>query len=232
MKNLIWAAICAAMFTSCSHTLYNPKVLQGNYDTRMDSKQELSIKSKVRIYLSEKDIQGDYEVISLNKYSPMISIPVLMSKKAQTDKKFYEKAVKKAYEQGGNGIIIIAGDCYKVISLNDWDSDNAETAEFTNAILDTRLMDRFNSGEVVNLSPREVKRCVMDLNNEVKFNLKTVKTSKEVEVLGEKIKALQNWNNSQAKPNSKLSKELEAYAKLQQTLKKRIEKKEAKAKKN
>ena len=61
-------AMCIVMFTtSCTHTLYNPKILQGNYDVRMDTKEELEIKGKVKIFLSEKDIAGDYEVISLNQ---------------------------------------------------------------------------------------------------------------------------------------------------------------------
>lgn len=232
MKKLfLLAAVCSVLFsTSCSHTLYNPKVLQGNYDVRMNDKEELEIKSKVRIYLSEKDVQGEYEVISLNLYNPF-TIPLFMSHKAQMTKKFYEKAVKKAYEQGGNGIIVTAGGYYKVISIYSWDSDNAAAGKFVNAILDTSLMSRFNRGEVAKLSPREVKRCVTDLNNEIVFNLKTMKTSQEAKVVGMKIRALQNWSRSQPKSNAKLTKEIEKYNKAHKKLSKKISRKEAKARK-
>ena len=232
MKKLfLLAAVCSVMLTtSCSHTVYNPKVLQGNYDLRMNSKEELNIKGKVRIYLSEKDVQGEYEVISLNLYKPF-TIPVFMSVKGQTNKKFYEKAVKKAYEQGGNGIIIMAGGYYKVISLYNWDSDNAASEKFVNAILDVTLLNRFKNGEIAKLSPREVKRFVTDLDNEIIFNLKTMKTSQEASVVKEKILALQSWNSSQPKSNSKLAKKIEVYLKVHAPLAKRIAKKEAKGKK-
>lgn len=230
MKKLLLLAVCAMFFaTSCTHTLYNPKVLQGNYDIRMDSKEELDIKGKVRIYLSEKDVQGEYEIISLNLYKPF-TIPVLMSVQGQTNKKFYEKAVKKAYEQGGNGIIVMAGGYYKVISLYNWDSDSAASEKFVNSILDVTLLNRFKNGEIAKLTPREVKRFVTDLDNEVMFNLKTMRTSKEANVVKEKILALQSWNSSQRKPDSKLAKKTEAYLKVHAPLAKKIAKKEAKGK--
>ena len=229
MKKLLLLAVCSIFFaTSCTHTIYNPKVLQGHYDLRMDSKDELEMKSKVRIFLSENDVQGDYEIISLNLYKPF-TIPVLMSTQSQINKKFFEKAVKKAYEQGGNGIIVTAAGYYKVISLYNWDSDSAASEKFVNAILDVTLLNRFKSGEIAKLAPREVKRFVTDLDNEIMFNLKTMKTSREAKVVKEKIMALQSWNSSQSKPNSKLIKKVEAYLKAHAPIAKRIAKKEARA---
>ena len=212
--------------TSCCHTLYNTRTLQGNYDARMDTPEELEIKSKVRIFLSEKDIDSEYEIISVNLYTPF-KIPVLMSFKGQITKKFYEKAVKKAYEQGGNGILITAGGYYKVICLHNWDSDNATSAKYVNAILDTSIMDIFTSGNITKMSQREVKRYVTDFANEIKFNLKTTHTSEEVIALGKKIEALTNWNNSQSKPDKKLTKRLDAYQTLHKAMQKKIFKKEA-----
>lgn len=80
------------------------------------------------------------------------------------------------------------------------------------------------------MSPREVKRYVTDFANEIKFNLKTTKTSEEVIVLGKKIEVLTSWNNSQSKPDKKLTKSLDAYRTLQKALQKKISKKEAKNK--
>lgn len=228
MKKLLLLAVCSIFFATSCTQIYNPKVLQGYYDLRMNSKEELEIKSKVRIFLSDTEVQGDYEVISLNLYKPF-TIPVLVSMKGQMRKKFFEKAVKKAYEQGGNGIIVTAAGYYKVINLVNWDSDSAAPDKFVNAILDVTLLNRFKSGEIAKLSPREVKRFVTDLDNEVKFNLKTMKTSEEAKVVKEKIVALQSWNSSQAKPNSRLTKKVEAYLEAHISLAKRIARKEAKA---
>lgn len=229
MKKIYFILAISSMFlaTSCCHTLYNTRTLQGNYDVRMDTPEELDIKSKVRIFLSENDIEGEYDIISVNLYKPF-KIPILMSFKGQITKKFYEKAVKKAYEQGGNGIIINAGGYYKVICLHNWDSDNATSAKYVNAILDTSIMDIFTSGKITKMSQREVKRYVTDFANEIKFNLKTTKTSEEVIVLGKKIEALTNWNNSQFNSDKKLTKRLDVYRTLQKTMQKKIFKKEAK----
>ncbi len=229
MKKIYFILAISSMFlaTSCCHTLYNTRTLQGNYDVRMDTPEELDIKSKVRIFLSENDIEGEYDIISVNLYKPL-TIPIIMSFKGQITKKFYEKAVKKAYEQGGNGIIINAGGYYKVICLHNWDSDNATSAKYINAILDTSIMDIFTSGKITKMSQREVKRYVTDFANEIKFNLKTTKTSEEVIVLGKKIEALTNWNNSQFNSDKKLTKRLDVYRTLHKTMQKKIFKKEAK----
>lgn len=215
------------LFSSCSHTLYNPKVLQGNYDVRMDTKSELEIKGKVRIYLTEKEIDGEYDIISINLYKPF-TFPIFMSQKGQTSKKFYEKAVKKAYKQGGNGIIVMAGGYYKVIALHNWDSDNASAGKYVNAILDTSLMDRFTNGNVAKLSPREIKRCVEDLICEIEFNLQSIKTSSEAQLLEKKIDALYKWNISLSKPDASLDKKIKIYKQMHSVLMKKITKKENK----
>lgn len=228
-KSLICSALsCVIMFSSCSHTIYNTKVLQGNYDLRMDTKEELEIKSKVQIFLSEKDVKDDYEIISINKYGPIFTIPLLYTYKTQIKQKFYEKAVKKAYDLGGNGIIITAGGYYDVISIYNWDSDNVEATSFINSILNTTLLETFTSGRIANLKQREIKRYVEDLRNEIGFNLKTMRTSQEAEIVAQKINALISWNNSQTKLDSKLDKELKAYQKTHQIIQKRILKKENK----
>lgn len=235
-KILFFLTVCSVMLSSCT-AVYNHRTLQGNYDLRMNTKEELEIKGKTRIYLSEKDIEGDYDIISFNRYTPFHSSTLSCRAhdvsgiflKPQMRKKFYEKAIKKAYELGGNAIIVTGIGTYTVISVNNWDSDNAEAAQYVNSILDTSILDKFTSGEIDKYSPREVKRYVSDLNNEIKFNLKSVKTSQEASVLEKKINALLNWNNSQKKPNSKLSKQLLANKKVFAQKQKRILKREAKA---
>ena len=109
--------------SSCTHTLYSPNAMASNYELRMQSKKELAAKSQVQIFLSESEVDGDFTVISLNTYNPL-SIPVIMSFQKQTTKKFYQKAVLKAQEQGGNGIIITSAGIYKVIKLTNVDANN------------------------------------------------------------------------------------------------------------
>ena len=152
MKKIILAvAVFATFILSSCTTSYNTRVMQGNYDIRMDKAEELEIKSKVRIFLSETQIQGEYDVISYNVYKPL-SIPIFASYKSQILKKFYEKAVKYAYNQGGNGVVVNAAGMYKVICIRDWDSDNAQASKFVNSILDTTILDIFESGKVATMA--------------------------------------------------------------------------------
>lgn len=228
MKKIIFAvAVFTTFILSSCTTAYNTRVLQGNYDIRMDNAEELEMKGKVRIFTSESDVKGDYDIISYNVYKPF-TIPIIAGYKGQTLKKFYEKAVKYAYNQGGNGIIITAAGMYKVICIHNWDSDNAQSGKFVNSILDTTLLDIFASNKIANMANREVKRYKTDLINEINFNLKTVKTSEEINVIGKKLTALENWNNNSQKPEKKLTKQLTVYRKLYTALSKRIAKKEAK----
>ena len=207
MKKLLYLVLLGLLITStsCSNKVYNVRELQGNYDVRMNSKEELEAKSKVRIFLSENDVQGDYMVISHNAYEPFI-FPIFMSKQKEIRKKFYENAVKQAYNLGGNGIIITGDNTYQVIGIYNWDSDNAEVVGFTNLILDTELLDKFNDGIVVKASPREIKRYINDMKVEIQLNVKAVTTSEEVLVIEQKLDALQDYNNSLSKTDKKLDK--------------------------
>ena len=55
----------------------------------MKTTEQLTAKSNVKIFLNEKDIKGDYEVISYLTYSPL-TIPIFMSVEKEINKKFYE----------------------------------------------------------------------------------------------------------------------------------------------
>ena len=146
--NVLLILCLALLASSCNHRVYNAKLLQGYYDVRMNTRAELEVKGKVRIFNSVSEVAGDYDVISYNTYKPLLFTSFYMPKM------FYEKAVKKTYNLGGNGVIITSAGSYTVISLSEWDSDNAESAAEVNAILNTALMDKFNSGEIADLSPR------------------------------------------------------------------------------
>ncbi|MBR6749440.1 MAG: hypothetical protein IKM10_02950 [Bacteroidaceae bacterium] len=162
----------------------------------MDSEEELEIKNKVQIFLSEKDINCEYNIISHNLYHPFC-IPIFMSQKNEISKKFYENAVKQAYKLGGNGVIITSVNTYKVINLNQKDGNKKASNGYLNLILDTTLMDKFNNGIVAQLSPQEIKIHINELKSEIEFNVKSVKTLDEVRIIEKKIDALQAYNNSQ-----------------------------------
>ena len=95
MKKTVFLLLSSLILATSCTTVYDAKLMQGYYDMRMDSKSELEVKSKVRIFASEKDLKGEYDVISYNQYKPF-SVPLLMSHKKMVSKKFYEKAAEKA----------------------------------------------------------------------------------------------------------------------------------------
>jgi hypothetical protein len=80
----------------------------------MTSKKELAMKEKVKIFMSEKEVPNEFEVISLNRYTPL-HIPILSPESKKVRKNLLEKAVKNASKQNGNGVLIVDGNYYKVI---------------------------------------------------------------------------------------------------------------------
>ena len=219
--------VCVACVATSCHTVYDARVMRANYDIRMNTPEKLEIKGKVRLFTSDAEIPGKYEVISYNIYNPF-RIPLLLSRKYQYHKRFYDNAVRKAYKQGGNGVVIQSGGYYKVINIIDWDSDNAEAAEFVNSILDRTLLDIFASGDIKKMSPRQIGRYKRDMVNEIYYNLRAAMSSEEVKVIGEKIEALDNWNNSLQTPEKKLAKRLKVFKVVHGSLSKTIAKREAK----
>lgn len=220
------------IFSSCAHTLYPTDTLTYNYGMKMMSDEELQIKARVLVFMSEKEIKGDYSVISVNSYTPL-NIPIIYTTKSQIKKKFFKKAVIKADEQGGNGIIVTAPGFYKVIKIMNWDSDSAKPETFVNLIFDKTVMNKFSNGEVAKMSKSDVKRYEAMFPEEIKLNIKSAKTLEEVAVIREKLAVLEAYNDSLNKPKSSIAKETEEMEKSLNTLEKRIQKKiakEAKAK--
>ena len=120
------------------------------------------------------------------------------------------------------------GGMYKVIDIHSWNSDNENPSKFINSIFDTSLMEIFNSGLIKTSAEHKVKRYEAEFVEEIKFNLKNVKTSSEIKVIGDKIEALRRYNNSLAKPKKSITKNLKVIDKLYPALSAQISKKEAK----
>lgn len=120
MKKLfLLLSLCVCMtFFSCSNKVYPVSTLESNYELRMTSKSELEAKNAVSIFYKESDVPVDYEVLSVNLYSPWLAIPIICPRDKQIKKKLLQKAVKTAYSEGANGVIILTGSHYKAIKMS------------------------------------------------------------------------------------------------------------------
>lgn len=222
----------ALVISSCSIQLYPTKTMNENYTMRMDSPEELNIKSKVKIFLNESDVNGKYEVMTYMTYSPAFSVPLIYGRQKQMLQKFYEKAAKKAYDLGGNGVIIVGGGYCKIINIIEWNADDEAPSVFVNVIFERELMDKFLNGSVAALTKNSAKKREENaFKAEIKSNIEFAKQLDEVAFIREKIGAYDSYNNSLAKPKASITKDLEDFNKDLNKVEKKIKarlKKEAK----
>lgn len=216
--------------TSCSNKIFLTNTLDMNYVGKMTSKKDRSIKAKVKIFYNESDVKGEYEVLSLNKYSPWFQIPIFYSVDKQINNKFIVNAVKTTYDQGGNGIIVMAPGYYKAIHIKDFDSDNAEISQEINIIADMTLVERFRSGKMANAERSAQKRYKEALKNEIKANLRYAKTLEDIDLIKEKIKTYDEFNMSLESPDESVGADVISFNKELNSLEKKIRKKMAKTK--
>ena len=99
------------MATSCSYRVYTVNSLRANYTLGMQTPEELEAKEGVRIYLSEQEVPGNYNIIAFAESRPILPVAV----QSQQLKNFYKQAVLKAKELGGDGIIVTSVGQFKVI---------------------------------------------------------------------------------------------------------------------
>lgn len=116
MKKIVLIGFIAFWFMSCTLTSYMTTDLSSNYQLKMTSKKEKVLVEKIPVYLSEKEIQGEFTVKSINTYSPIV-LPVIGNRKKVVSERLYKKAVKAAEEQKGNAILIMDDSHFKVIIL-------------------------------------------------------------------------------------------------------------------
>ena len=230
---LCFAIACVLTLASCSFQVYPTKSLSENYAMRMNTPEELAVKSKVKIFLSENDVKEDFKVIAFLTYSPP-TIPIFMSQEKEMNKKFYEKVVMKAQELGGNGIIIMGGGYCKVINITNWDADDEAPATFVNVIFDRTVMDKFLNGSVAKIEKRsERKREESAFKSEIEANIDCAKELDEVSFIREKISAFEQYNSLLAKPSSSVAKDLEEMRtdlnKVEKKIKARLKRAEKKA---
>lgn len=215
MKTIKLCAAIAGLFAlaSCSYQVYPTNSLYENYQMRMTTQEQLAAKSEVKIFLNERDIKGDYEVISFLTYSPK-TLPILMSFEKTMTKKFYEKVVMKAYELGGNGVIIVSAGYCKIVSLANPESENATIAGpsggSVNVIFDRELMDKFSTGEVLKAEKKsDIRKDESAFKSQIKNNIELAKELNEVDFIREKISVLEKYNNSLETPKTSITKDIE-----------------------
>lgn len=116
MKKIVLIGLIAFSFMSCTLTSYMANDLSSNYQLKMTSKKEKALVEKIPVYLSEKEIQGEFTVKSFNTYNPIV-LPVIGNRKKAVSERLFKKAVKAAEEQKGNAILIIDDSHFKVLTL-------------------------------------------------------------------------------------------------------------------
>ena len=117
MKKIVLIGLVAFSLMSCTLTSYMSNELSSNYQLQMTSKKEKALVEKISIYMSEKEIQGEFKVKSVNTYNPIV-LPIIGNRKKIILEKLYKKAVKAAEDQNGNAIIIVDDSHFKIITLN------------------------------------------------------------------------------------------------------------------
>ena len=204
LKNFIIVAIAAFVLSSCAHTIYPIESLYNNYNSQMRSIEELEIKGKVNIYFNEKDIKGEYTILSSNFYKPFCILPFTFKKKMQ--KKFLTAAVKQAYEQGGNAILVKSTGLFFVLNLTNWVADDAAAANFVNPIFNMEKADQMKSGALANMKRNERTRCEKAFMDEIESNLQNLYELAEVEAVRSKIKVLADYNLTRKNPKKAIEK--------------------------
>ena len=226
---LLFVAVTAIAMSSCSYTIYNAKSMAQYYQANMKSDAELEAKSNVHIFLNEKDIKCEYEVLSFMTYTPF----PMNTEKIMT-KKFYRKAVTKAYELGGNGIVIYGGGFCKVIYMPNAPLVSNDPSSTLNVIFDREPMDKFKNGEISKLEKKsEARKQEKVFEKEIKTNIEMAKELDEVDFIRKKIDIFEKYNSSLAKPKSSISNSIEDLRddlnKVEKKIKRRIAREEKKA---
>lgn len=230
MKKLFYFAIMAVMasvLTSC-HSVYSLKSLNVNYAYQMDSEKEAEIRDKIYIFNNEKDIKGEYDILSINAYYPSwICQPMSIFHSAyekKIRKKFYAEAVKKTFEEGGNAVLIVAPGYFKVLDVTKWDAEPEN--KFNNPIFDTEAMDRVKNGNLRKQKRAVRVRAESALIDDIDANISFAHTLDETKMIREKIKVLSDYNLQ--KPSASLTKKINKFGKKVNSKEKSIKRKMAK----
>ena len=121
-------------------------------------------------------------------------------------KKFLAEAVKQAYKQGGNAILVKSAGIFFVLNLTDWIADDTPAASFVNPIFNMDKADEIKNSTLKNLKRSERTRLENAFMAEIESNIQNIYELKEIEAIRDKIKILSDYNLSLKNPKSKIEK--------------------------
>jgi len=220
-------AVASMLLSSCAHSIYPVEAMYTNYALQMRSTEDLEVKSKVQIYFKEADIKGEYNIVSCNTYNPA-AFPIKACEDKKMIKKFLAGATRKAYELGGNAILVKSAGFYWVLNLKDWNEENAPKVDFVNPIFDMKYADLIKSSEMNKMKRGERVRTEKAFMDEIEANIENVNELDEVKAIRKKIDVLSSYNLKLKNPKSSIEKAVKKDTKklnrAEKKIKKRIEK--------
>lgn len=222
--------ISGVFLVSSCYTVFPVTTLNYNYDKGMTTTKELEAKNNVQIYHSANEVPYDYEVLSYVRYRPF-SIMIFAPESRQQKKKFFKKAVLKANELGGNGVIVNTIGTFQVIQIPELQNDTPNGMETKSSILMSAALPIFIDGSVYKLDNKMQSKYVDMLEKEIKENIDDCKTFEESAFITTKINELAKYYDSIGKNDKSVSKKIEGLKKDLKEVEGKISKKlERKAK--
>ena len=228
IKSFLFVCVTAFLFSSCSHCIYPLQTLNNNYHSRMKTEEELAVKSKVNIYFNENDIKGEFEVVSLNTYNPPFTFGIKPLFTKKMNQKFLKEAVLKAYEEGGNAILVKGAGSFYVLNLKNWVADDMAAATFVNPIFDMTLSEEIKGGSVASMKYGERTRKEKAFIDEIDSNIGNMSTLEEIGAIREKITVLSNYNLTLKHQKSSIEKKVKKFTKKCNRMEKRLNRAAAK----
>lgn len=228
IKTILAICLAAFLFSSCAHSVYPITSLCNNYNAQMTSEEELAIKEQVNIYFNEKDVDGEYQIISLNTYKPFCLLPFHSLQVKKMTKKFLAKAVLKAYEEGGNAILVKSAGFFYVLKLENWVANNSWMPTFVNPIFDTKLSEEIQSGALASMEKKDRARAEKAFIDEIESNIENIVTLEEVEAVRRKIAILSEYNSKLEKPKKSYQEAIEDFTDDCNSIEKKINREAAK----
>lgn len=191
---LLIVAILAA-FTSCNHQVYPIANLEYRYQENMSN---VDAKQTVRIYYSDSQVKNKYVDIALVSYHPILPF------KSIQEKKFLKKAVKKAYKQGGNAVVIQTIGFYKIIK------EDRTTGKEESFVYDMTNANKFSDGSV-NMMTEDMRESSIKLfMAEIQSCIDNATEAKEFEAIADKMSILRDYYDNLSDPNPSFLESLEA----------------------
>ena len=217
------------ILSSCSYKVYPVSTLEFNYDMNMQTAEELSAKTNIPIFLSEEDVPKPYEVLAYVRYSPLIIIPIIAPERAQQLKKFYKKAVLKAEQLGGNGVLVNSVGDFRVLDIPTLKEKEVVAAPTKSLILRSAVLEKFTDGSIYTIDKRQRTKYVNMLIEEIEGNLRACKTHEEAGAISDKIEALGNYYQKMKMTAPAQEKQIDGYKAALKGVEKKIDAKASKA---